>query len=113
MTPSYKKLASGVRKHVRLEKARIRREFFDTDEQKRLINELYIKVKRGGAAHNQDKNEKKSKPREKAPKKAVSSTQKEKASSKNKKTEAASQKTNTVKKKAVSKAKKPAKKAKK
>jgi hypothetical protein len=36
-----KKLSKSIRKHIRKEKARIRREVFDIEEQKRLINELY------------------------------------------------------------------------
>ena len=33
-----------MRKHIRLEKARIRRQFSDLKEQKRLIDELYKKI---------------------------------------------------------------------
>ena len=36
-----KKLPKGLRKYIRKEKARIRREVFDRKEQERLINELY------------------------------------------------------------------------
>ncbi|MCH7759230.1 hypothetical protein IID20_02655 [Patescibacteria group bacterium] len=39
-----KRLSKGIRKHIRQEKARIRREGLDSDEQKRLIAELYRKV---------------------------------------------------------------------
>lgn len=37
------KLPKGIRKHIRQEKARIRREVLDIDEQKKLIDELYKK----------------------------------------------------------------------
>jgi len=40
-----KKLSKSVRKYIRKEKARIRREVFDIDEQKILISELYKKFK--------------------------------------------------------------------
>jgi len=36
-----KKLPKSVRKHIRLEKARIRREVSDSEERERLIGELY------------------------------------------------------------------------
>lgn len=39
-----KKLPKSVRKYIRREKARIRREVFDIEEQERLINELYKKL---------------------------------------------------------------------
>ena len=38
-----KKLPKSIRKYIRKEKARIRREVLDIKEQKRLINELYQK----------------------------------------------------------------------
>ncbi len=38
-----KKLPKSIRKYIRKEKARIRREVLDLKEQKRLINELYQK----------------------------------------------------------------------
>lgn len=38
-----KKLPKSVRKHIRQEKARIRREVLDLKEQERLIDELYKK----------------------------------------------------------------------
>lgn len=38
-----RKLSKGLRKFIRKEKARIRREVLDTKEQKRLIDELYKK----------------------------------------------------------------------
>jgi hypothetical protein len=41
-----KKLSRGIRKHIRKEKARIRREVFDIKEQERLIKELYRKAGR-------------------------------------------------------------------
>lgn len=39
-----KKIPKSLKKHIRLEKARIRRENFDSTEQKRLIQELYQKL---------------------------------------------------------------------
>jgi len=39
-----KKLSKGIRKYIRKEKARIRREVLDIKEQKRLIKELYEKL---------------------------------------------------------------------
>ncbi len=39
-----KKLSKGIRKYIRKEKARIRREVLDIEEQKRLIKELYEKL---------------------------------------------------------------------
>lgn len=39
-----KKLPKSLRKYIRREKARIRREVFDIEEQERLINELYKKL---------------------------------------------------------------------
>lgn len=36
-----RKLPKSIRKYIRKEKARIRREVFDIKEQKRLIKELY------------------------------------------------------------------------
>lgn len=41
-----KKLPKSIRKHIQKEKARIRREVFDIEEQKRLINELYQKFQK-------------------------------------------------------------------
>lgn len=35
------KLSKGIRKFIRTQKARIRREIFDIKEQERLIGELY------------------------------------------------------------------------
>jgi len=40
-----KKLHRSIRKHIRKEKARIRREFFDSKEQNELIKQLYQKFK--------------------------------------------------------------------
>ena len=40
-----KKLSKSVRKYIRKEKARIRREVFDLEEQKKLINQLCQKFK--------------------------------------------------------------------
>ncbi|MDO8633126.1 MAG: hypothetical protein Q7K38_01105 [Candidatus Wildermuthbacteria bacterium] len=37
-------LPKGLRKHVRTEKARIRREVFDLKKQEELIGELYTRV---------------------------------------------------------------------
>jgi len=37
-------LSRGIRKYIRREKARIRREVFDLEKQKELIRELYAKV---------------------------------------------------------------------
>lgn len=37
-------MPNSMRKHIRLEKARIRRQFLDFKEQKRLIDELYKKL---------------------------------------------------------------------
>ena len=39
-----KKIPKSLRKHIRLEKARIRREVLDVKEQERLISELYQKL---------------------------------------------------------------------
>ena len=38
-----KRLPKSIRKFIRLQKARIRREVFDVEEQERLIQELYKK----------------------------------------------------------------------
>jgi len=38
-----KKLPKSIRKFIRLEKARIRRQFLDLKEQEELINNLYQK----------------------------------------------------------------------
>jgi len=38
-----KKMPKSLRKHIRQEKARIRREVLDVQDQKELINELYKK----------------------------------------------------------------------
>lgn len=38
------KLSRGFRKFIRREKSRIRREILDTEEQKRLIKELYFNL---------------------------------------------------------------------
>ena len=43
-------MPKSLRKHIRLEKARIRREVFDTNEQNKLISELYSKVLKKPAA---------------------------------------------------------------
>jgi len=40
------KLAKGIRKYIRQEKARIRREILDIEEQKRKIEELYKKFQK-------------------------------------------------------------------
>ena len=37
-------MPNSMRKHIRLEKARIRRQFSDLKEQDRLIDELYKKL---------------------------------------------------------------------
>ncbi len=39
-----RRLPKSLRKHIRQEKARIRREVLDIKEQEKLINELYQKV---------------------------------------------------------------------
>jgi len=39
-----KKIPKSLRKFIRLEKSRIRREVLDIKEQKRLISELYQKI---------------------------------------------------------------------
>ena len=39
-----KKMPKSIRKFIRKEKARIRREFLDTKKQDELINELYTKL---------------------------------------------------------------------
>jgi len=39
-----KKLPKSLRKYIRQEKARIRREVLDSKEQEKLINELYKKI---------------------------------------------------------------------
>lgn len=38
-----KKLPKSLRKYIRIQKARIRREFFDGKKQRELIDELYKK----------------------------------------------------------------------
>jgi hypothetical protein len=40
-----KKLPKSLRKYIRKEKSRIRREVLDLKEQERLINELYKRLK--------------------------------------------------------------------
>jgi hypothetical protein len=40
-----KRLPKSIRKYVRKEKARIRREVLDIEKQRQLINELYKKFK--------------------------------------------------------------------
>ena len=44
-----RKLPKGIRKHIRKEKARIRREVFDLEEQKKLIEELCKKFEKKNA----------------------------------------------------------------
>lgn len=44
MQPKKKILGKGIRKYIRREKARIRREIFDLVRQKESIRELYAKV---------------------------------------------------------------------
>jgi hypothetical protein len=44
MEQKIKILSRGIRKYIRREKARIRREIFDLARQKELIRELYAKV---------------------------------------------------------------------
>ena len=39
-----KKLPKSLRKYIRKEKSRIRRDVLDTKEQEKLINELYQKI---------------------------------------------------------------------
>ena len=39
-----KRMPKSLRKYIRQEKARIRREVFDLKEQEKLINELYQKI---------------------------------------------------------------------
>lgn len=39
-----KRLSKGIRKYIRKQKARIRREVFDLAEQERQIQELYQKI---------------------------------------------------------------------
>lgn len=39
-----KRLPKGLRKHIRQQKARLKREILDIEEQKRQIKELYKKV---------------------------------------------------------------------
>ncbi len=39
-----KKLPKSIRKYIRKEKARIRREVSDIEKQKKLINEIYQKL---------------------------------------------------------------------
>ena len=43
MKPRRKKLSKSVRKHIRREKARIKREVPDVGEQQKLIKQLYKK----------------------------------------------------------------------
>lgn len=39
-----KKLSKGIRKYIRKEKARIRREILDIEEQERSVKELYERL---------------------------------------------------------------------
>lgn len=39
-----KRLPKSIRKHIRKEKARIRREYIDPEKQKKKINQLYKKI---------------------------------------------------------------------
>lgn len=39
-----KRLPKSIRKYIRLEKARIRRQFLDSKEQEKLISELYKNI---------------------------------------------------------------------
>ncbi len=53
------KLPKSVRKYIRKEKARIRRQVLDLKEQERLINELYqkfLKKEKKSVLDNQEKN---------------------------------------------------------
>ena len=55
------KLPKSVRKYIRKEKARIRRQVLDLKEQERLINELYqkfLKKEKKSVLDNQEKNKK-------------------------------------------------------
>jgi len=56
-----KRLPKSVCKFIRIEKARIRREFLDLEKQKELINELYKKFNRDTniRIHTNDTNENK------------------------------------------------------
>ncbi len=42
-----KKLPKGIRKYIRKEKSRIRREVFDLEKQRELIEKLYLHTNRG------------------------------------------------------------------
>lgn len=46
MSRKKKRLPKGIRKHIRLQKARLRREFLDVSERKKQIAELYSKVRK-------------------------------------------------------------------
>lgn len=51
------KISKGFRKYLRKEKARIRREVFDIEEQKRLIKELYKNIEQTKPEKNLNKKE--------------------------------------------------------
>ena len=53
-----KKLPKSIRKHIRKEKARIRREVFYAEEQKKSIDELYKKLLSSPEQLKQEKPEK-------------------------------------------------------
>ncbi len=49
-----KKNSKSLRKHIRREKARIRRDFSDTKKQKELIDELYKKTSKQPAVEKKE-----------------------------------------------------------
>lgn len=52
-----KRLPKSLRKHIRKEKARIRREILDIKKQEKLINELYKKFLKDDHKQKEQKNE--------------------------------------------------------
>jgi hypothetical protein len=51
-----KRMANSVRKFIRKEKARIRKQFFDFKKQEELISELYKKLKNDNKGNIQSSN---------------------------------------------------------
>jgi hypothetical protein len=50
-----KKLSKSVKKYIRREKARIRRQFFDIKEQEELIEQLYQRFLKDNVSKNNSK----------------------------------------------------------
>ena len=75
METKTKKLSKSTRKHIRLEKAQIRRQTVGKEEQERLIQELYQRI----ASPSQAEKPKVGKPKTKKPKVEKPKTKKSKA----------------------------------